>query len=275
MRGFVYVLSNRAMPGLLKVGYTTRSIMERLDELNSTGVPTSFVIEFYFEVDNAPLGESMLHRSLGKHHYEKEFFKVSVSKVVEESKRLLSSNNFVVYGFHGRAKDSFLTISEQEELKRQAEASQAKKKSEDELQKRREAEAKIIGDKFLSLCPQINAVLKTKSVLGGGGIVREVASLALIFTVVGMGVADKLSPVPIKDGEMMAAKLTQSERNMFIEFNGYVKKLIDLNFFDKYACAWTEKIKPNDFITSREEYAKNERRPSDLLCGVFYGLGLR
>jgi len=274
MRGFVYVLSNKAMPGLLKVGYTTRSISDRLDELNSTGVPTAFVIEFYFEVDDAPRGEGLLHRALSKHHYEKEFFKVSVPKVVEESKRLLSTNVLVVYGFHGRAKDSFLSIAEQEALRRLAEASQAKKKTEEELTRRQEAEAKVIGEKFLSLCPQINVILKTKSVLGSGSVVREVASLALIFSVVGMGMADKLSPVPIKDGEMMASKLTQAEKTIFTEFNGYVMKLIELNYFDKYASIWSEKIKPNDFITRRDEYANYVRRPSDLLSGVFNGLGL-
>ncbi len=274
MRGFVYVLSNKAMPGLLKVGYTTRSIYDRIDELNSTGVPTSFVIEFYFEVDNAQRGESLLHRALSKHHYEKEFFKVSVEKVVQESKRLISSDVFVVYGVHGRSKDSFLSVEEQEEIRRQAEKLRAKRKLEEEVSLRQEAEAKIIGDKFLSLCPQVNAILKSKSVLGSGSVIREVASLALIFSVVGMGVADKVSPVPIKDGEMMVSKLTQSEKNIFTEFNGYIKKLIELKSFEKYATIWAEKIKPNDYITSREEYANYERRPSDLLSGVFYGLGL-
>jgi hypothetical protein len=31
MRGYVYILSNRAMPGLLKVGYTTRTLSEQLE----------------------------------------------------------------------------------------------------------------------------------------------------------------------------------------------------------------------------------------------------
>ena len=114
MRGYVYILSNRAMPGLLKVGYTTRSMPERLSELNSTGVPTSFVIEIYIEVDNAPKCESLLHRALGSHHYEKEFFKIPVYKAVEEAKKLLATDILVVYGIHGKAKDVYLTNTEQE-----------------------------------------------------------------------------------------------------------------------------------------------------------------
>lgn len=41
--GIVYVLSNPAMPGLVKIGKTTRgSVDARLSELYSTGVPVPF-----------------------------------------------------------------------------------------------------------------------------------------------------------------------------------------------------------------------------------------
>jgi hypothetical protein len=38
--GFVYVLANPAFPGLLKIGFTNRSVDDRMKELNSsTSVP--------------------------------------------------------------------------------------------------------------------------------------------------------------------------------------------------------------------------------------------
>lgn len=41
--GIVYVLSNRAMPGLVKIGMTTRPELDtRLKELYTTGVPVPF-----------------------------------------------------------------------------------------------------------------------------------------------------------------------------------------------------------------------------------------
>ena len=44
--GIVYVLSNEAMPGLVKIGLTQRSELEvRLNELYSTGVPLPFTCE--------------------------------------------------------------------------------------------------------------------------------------------------------------------------------------------------------------------------------------
>lgn len=41
--GIVYVLTNPAMPGLVKIGMTTRSDIDaRMKELYSTGVPVPF-----------------------------------------------------------------------------------------------------------------------------------------------------------------------------------------------------------------------------------------
>ena len=45
MKGFVYILSNPSMPGLIKVGMTARSVEGRAGELYQTGVPTPFVVE--------------------------------------------------------------------------------------------------------------------------------------------------------------------------------------------------------------------------------------
>ena len=42
-KGLVYVLTNSAMPGLVKIGMTTRdSVDTRMKELYSTGVPVPF-----------------------------------------------------------------------------------------------------------------------------------------------------------------------------------------------------------------------------------------
>ena len=49
IKGYVYVLSNPRMPGLVKVGCSTRPVDERVAELNSaTAVPAPFVVEAYF-----------------------------------------------------------------------------------------------------------------------------------------------------------------------------------------------------------------------------------
>jgi ribosomal protein S27E len=53
VRGYVYVLSNESMPGLVKIGFTARDITKRVTELNSgTAVPAPFVIEGVFSSDD-------------------------------------------------------------------------------------------------------------------------------------------------------------------------------------------------------------------------------
>jgi T5orf172 domain len=44
--GFVYVLSNEAMPGIVKVGMTTKLAEDRAKQLRGTGVPLPFHVEF-------------------------------------------------------------------------------------------------------------------------------------------------------------------------------------------------------------------------------------
>lgn len=53
MKGLVYLLTNPAMPGIVKIGLTTRGDMgQRLQELFTTGVPVPFDCVFACEVDN-------------------------------------------------------------------------------------------------------------------------------------------------------------------------------------------------------------------------------
>ena len=85
IRGFVYVLSNEAMPGFLKIGYSMREIEERVQELNSqTSVPTPFFLEACFGSENPPLAERKVHQALQKFKVKgKEFFRLSPARSVE------------------------------------------------------------------------------------------------------------------------------------------------------------------------------------------------
>jgi hypothetical protein len=51
MKGWVYVITNLAMPGLVKVGYSRKDPELRAAELNSTGTPHPFVVEY----EDAPI----------------------------------------------------------------------------------------------------------------------------------------------------------------------------------------------------------------------------
>ena len=80
-RGIVYVLTNSAMPGLVKIGMTTRdSIDAMMKELYSTGVPVPFDCSYACEVkvsDCAKI-EKALHTALGSNRINanREFFSI-------------------------------------------------------------------------------------------------------------------------------------------------------------------------------------------------------
>ncbi len=94
-RGFVYVLSNSAMPGLVKIGHTTRTVQERVKELRSTGVPRDFNIELAFEVDNAPLLERALHRQFkrDRDRRNREFFRLSPDQCARAALKAMKLHN--------------------------------------------------------------------------------------------------------------------------------------------------------------------------------------
>ncbi|KFI27751.1 hypothetical protein CN97_00850 [Haematobacter massiliensis] len=82
-KGYVYILSNPSMPGLVKIGKTTRTVEGRAQELYQTGVPTPFVVEHYqFTPDCSEL-ERTMHSALSDRRVGlgREFFAADVSFV--------------------------------------------------------------------------------------------------------------------------------------------------------------------------------------------------
>ena len=85
VRGYVYVLSNDQMPGLVKIGFTLRSIDERIAELNSgTAVPAPFVIEGVFPSRDPERDELQAHQELAAARLPgREFFKATIAHAVQ------------------------------------------------------------------------------------------------------------------------------------------------------------------------------------------------
>ena len=82
---FVYVLTNPAMPGLVKVGFTTQDdAKKRIDGLYSTGVPFPFTIEFVCRVPNAVEVEKALHTAFGPNrvNMKREFFQIDPAQAI-------------------------------------------------------------------------------------------------------------------------------------------------------------------------------------------------
>ena len=79
--GYVYILSNPSMPGLLKIGMTRFDPTRRVQELSSaTGVPTQFQLIYYREFHNCVAAELEIHSVLAakgmRYNNQREFFSV-------------------------------------------------------------------------------------------------------------------------------------------------------------------------------------------------------
>lgn len=84
MPNIVYVLTNEAMPGLVKIGLTTDSVEARIGQLNTSGVPLSFECYFAAEVKDCGKLEKTLHQLFSENRInpKREFFKIDPEKVV-------------------------------------------------------------------------------------------------------------------------------------------------------------------------------------------------
>ena len=78
--GFVYLLTNPSMPGLVKIGSTMRRPHLRIDELTGTGVPSPFELEAYWWSKTPEEDERLLHRKLKDARVSKnrEFFRITL-----------------------------------------------------------------------------------------------------------------------------------------------------------------------------------------------------
>jgi hypothetical protein len=82
-KGIVYVLTNEAMPGLVKIGYTT-DLKERIKKLSQpSGIPAPFECFFAVEVENPQEVEKKIHDGLhgARKNLSREFFEIAPERV--------------------------------------------------------------------------------------------------------------------------------------------------------------------------------------------------
>jgi hypothetical protein len=92
--GHVYILMNAAIPGLLKIGKTTRTPEERAEELSRTpGVPAPFHVAYAEDVPDCDGAEKMIHSSLDKYreNNRREFFRLPLRDAVNIMRYIAST----------------------------------------------------------------------------------------------------------------------------------------------------------------------------------------
>lgn len=81
----VYVLTNSAMPGLVKIGHTNQEDANvRIGQLYTTGVPVPFELAFACKVQNAEDVEKALHTAFGPNRInpKREFFRIDPEQAI-------------------------------------------------------------------------------------------------------------------------------------------------------------------------------------------------
>ena len=84
MEGTVYVLTNEAMKGLVKIGKTTRDVSLRLADLYTTGVPLPFDCVYAAKVKDVDETEKAFHEAFepSRINTKREFFEIKPSQAI-------------------------------------------------------------------------------------------------------------------------------------------------------------------------------------------------
>jgi len=82
---YVYVMSNPSFTDLLKIGWTREHPNIRANDLNTTGIPTPFVVEHVIITQDGSKLEKQIHNHIKTYRVNtnREFFKISKEKLTE------------------------------------------------------------------------------------------------------------------------------------------------------------------------------------------------
>lgn len=101
-RGKIYILTNDAMPGYIKIGRTTGTLEKRMKDLDKTGCPLPFRCHYAVEVDDHEKKEDYIHDTFKDYRVRenREFFKLAPERAVSAlkltgGKEVVTDNNMI------------------------------------------------------------------------------------------------------------------------------------------------------------------------------------
>ena len=99
IRGWIYIITNEAMPGLIKIGFSTKDPVLRASELDNTGIPYPYIVVYDALVMDPRTTEQNIHRLFQDRLEEKEWFRCSIESAISEIKSHLSEK-IILEKFH-------------------------------------------------------------------------------------------------------------------------------------------------------------------------------
>jgi hypothetical protein len=95
-RGWVYIISNKAMPGLIKVGYSLKDPALRANELDNPGAPHPYAVEYEVLVYNPLEIEQRTHKELKDFREAKEWFRCSLDDAVTAIRKVIGAGDILL-----------------------------------------------------------------------------------------------------------------------------------------------------------------------------------
>jgi hypothetical protein len=92
--GHIYIAKNEGMPGILKIGMTTKSVHERLSQLSkSTSAPFDFRLVESFHCEDVINAEAEIHEAFSKFRPNKlrEFFSISEDEAIYVCRNIIEN----------------------------------------------------------------------------------------------------------------------------------------------------------------------------------------
>ncbi len=90
-RGWVYVISNPAMPGVVKVGFSTKDPELRAQELNNTGAPHPYQVDYDALTTDPHRTEQAVHRVLHDKREGREWFRCSLLEAIQAIRTVIGN----------------------------------------------------------------------------------------------------------------------------------------------------------------------------------------
>lgn len=145
VKGWVYVISNRAMPGLVKVGYSMKDPELRARELNHTGAPHPYAVEYEVLIEEPYAVEQRTHKLLSTRREAKEWFRCSPEEAIAAIKQIAGDRT--INETYKRAEREKAEALHQREL-RARETKLRRQQAEQEIEKRLASEESAIRQKY-------------------------------------------------------------------------------------------------------------------------------
>ena len=162
MSGFIYIMSNPSFQhGLIKIGMSDRDPTQfRKAELETTGVPDKFYVEYYAFISDHYAFVRHIHRKLGSSRPNKnrEFFKYPIPNAIDLIRQLAGGSIEYEKVYYKSPEEIEKIRLERERVERNAESQRKQKESERQKKEEQKRQKQLVDDKSKEILSKIDRV---------------------------------------------------------------------------------------------------------------------